>query len=172
MRLLTLTLLLALTAPTQRAAWNLDGLHEVEQPIGRLNPPDRHAILRKLQIVAAQLRGEEQNATGGPTFFVQATGDEHCGATGNCDFWVLDSNHTILLKTTAQMATYLPQLHDGRRDVLTALHNSAFGQIAARWQFDGNRYRRTACADIANANSFTGKSYRQPRIKPTACTSY
>jgi hypothetical protein len=164
--ILALSLLpMSLAAQSDR---DLSGLHSVKAPISLLDPPDRHEILRRLQIVASNLHGEAVLSGGQKTFFVQAFGQQLCGGTGNCNFWVFDSNHRILLRTVAQQATYLNEEHDGRRDVLTSFHGSAFESQTSRWQFDGRHYRRSGCTTI-NFNDGHGDFLKKPRVTSGPC---
>jgi hypothetical protein len=168
MRILLLVLLLATSASAQQPAWDLTGVHQPTQPISQLNPPDRHAILKRLQIADSQLHGEQLAFGKDPAFAIQGLGPILCGATGNCEFWVFDAAHQILLETSAQGFKLLPETHSGRPDLLTTMHDSAFEADAARWQFDGRRYRQSSCATIDFGDPY-GKTYPQPRVTPHPC---
>lgn len=153
-----------------QSATDLTSLHYLTTPISKLNPPDRHEILHRLQIVASQLRAEAVVTNGHESFFVQAqpgTGSLHCGNI-NCELWLFDSDYKILLETDAESVGYLPTAHNGRNDVLIARHNSAVEQGVARWQFDGTRYRKIRCADAIYGDT-DGNIYKTPHITPTPC---
>ena len=169
-RLLVLLTLLTLAATAQTPPiWDLTGIHEITTPISQLNPPDRHEILKHLQIVASQLRGEAVTAPNrDQTFVVQGYGSDLCGGTGNCSFWVFDAQHNILVKTVAQTFRFLPQIHNGKNDLLTAMHDSATSSDLTHWQFDGRRYHPIKCATVDYADPI-GNSYPRPKFTPSKC---
>ncbi|WP_263379722.1 hypothetical protein [Granulicella paludicola] len=150
-----------------QSRWPEQSTHQISKPISQLNPPDRHEILKQLQIVASQLRAEAIDQPNGRTFFVQSYGNELCGAAGNCSFWVFDRSHRILLDTIAQTAGYLSTSHDGRNDILTAEHASAFEQEETLWQFDGKHYKRSACTDVKYSE--LASKHAHPRITSIPC---
>lgn len=165
-----LILTCAIPIASAQSPADLKYLHNLSAPISKLNPPDRHEILHRLQIMASQLHAEAVITNGQPSFFVQARpglGSEHCGNI-NCQLWIFDADHKILLEANAESIGYLPTVHNGRKDVLIARHNSATEQGVARWQFDGTRYRRVHCVDVTYAD-IDEKAYKQPHIKPTPC---
>jgi hypothetical protein len=171
-RLLIALCLTALTTPmlVAQSQTDLASLHYLTTPISKLNPPDRHEILRRLQIVASQLRAKAVVINGQQSFFVQAQpviGSQYCGNI-NCELWIFDSDYKVLLEASAESVGYLPTVHNGRNDVLIAGHASAVEQGVARWQFDGRRYRRARCVDATYAD-IDGKVYKAPHIKPTPC---
>jgi hypothetical protein len=168
--LLTLTLTLTCAIASAQSETDLNYLHYLTTPISKLNPPDRREILRRLQIVASQLRAESVTTNGQQSFFVQAQpvlGSMYCGNI-NCQLWIFDADHKILLEASAESVGYLPTVHSGRNDVLIAGHASAVEQGVARWQFDGRRYRRVRCVDASYGDN-EGKIYKTPHIKPTPC---
>jgi hypothetical protein len=171
-RLLIALCLTTLATPIliAQSATDLNCLHHLTAPISKLNPPDRHEILHHLQIVASQLRAEAVTISGQQSFFVQAQpgiGSQYCGNI-NCQLWIFDADHKILLEANAESVGYLPTVHNGRNDVLIARHNSAVEQGVAQWQFDGRCYRRARCVD-AKYGDFEGKVYKTPHIEPTPC---
>jgi hypothetical protein len=173
-RLLIALCLTTLTTPIllAQSPTDLDCLHELTTPISKLNPPDRHEILRRLQIIASQLRAQAVSVNGQQSFFVQAQpglDSPFCGNI-NCELWIFDSDHKILLEASAESVGYLPTVHNGRNDVLIASHSSAVEQGVARWRFDGKRYRRARCVEVTYGD-FDGKVYKQPHIEPTPCQS-
>jgi hypothetical protein len=161
--------LTTLATPTLQAqsASDLADLHYLKTPISKLNPPDRHEILNRLQIVASQLRAEAVTTNGQQSFFVQGIGSPYCGNV-NCSVWIFDSNHKILLDTFAEGVGYLPTTHNGRNDILISRHESAWEQDILRYKFDGTHYRKVRCADVLYADS-DGKPYKSPHITPTPC---
>jgi hypothetical protein len=166
-RLLLLSLFVSFASAFAQSAW-LNPTHEIKLPISQLNQPDRHEILKRLQVVASQLRAEAIKQPNGMTFFVQAYGSNLCGAVGNCSFWVFDSYHRILLRSIAQTAGYLPTEDHGRNDILTAEHMSAWQQEITHWKFDGQKYKRFACADIESEN-LEGHRYMHPKVTKVPC---
>jgi hypothetical protein len=171
MRLVAIALLLCASVSLAQllSPPDLDGLREASRPISKLNPSDRHAILSLLQIAAAQLRGEAVKADGENAFVIQGYGSELCSPTGNCSLWVFDAQHNVLLRNIiAQQYRYLPQVHDGRSDLLTTMHGSAFESDITIWRFDGHRYRKSSCAGVTYGD-IDGTVYKRPRIKPEKC---
>jgi hypothetical protein len=159
---------LAMPASVAQSPADVAGVHELSMPISKLNSADRHEILKRLQIVASQLRGEVVISGTTRTFFIQGSGQEQCGATGNCSFWIFDTDHKIMLDGSAQSAKYLEQMHAGRNDVLTTLHDSASELDITYWKFNGKRYRRFRCGTIDYSDP-DGNRYEHPLFTAHLC---
>lgn len=97
-------------------------------------------------------------------FLVQGVGDI-CGAA-NCDFWVLDTKHHILLEKVTQTYSILPQIHNGRPDIFTSMHGSATDSSLSYWQFQGRRYVRIHCAELSYGDA-DGNIFNKPKSPHT-----
>lgn len=93
--------------------------------------------------VQQSLRYEQRDGL----ILVQAYNTDGCGAVGNCQFFLLNDEHELLLSNVvAYFLTVLGSSHHGVPDVLLGEHISA-GQTAQTWyRFDGSRYRASRCA--------------------------
>lgn len=150
-----------------QSMWNPAEAHEVKQPISAMAPPDRHVILQQLKIEANQLRGETVRYRGATSFFVQGK-QELCGATGNCKLWVFDPQHRQVLYAESAVQRYLPERHNGRYDIVTFLHDSAFEVYGTRWEYDGARYRAAACVTRQTADA-AGNSLAVAKVAAVPC---
>jgi len=101
-------------------------------------------------------------------YFVQASGSYLCGATGNCEAWVLGDDYKVLLRGYAQTFKLLSAVHNGRADILTGLHDSAMASYLTQWRFNGSRYVRSSCALIEYEDLAAG-FYKVPKITPQPC---
>jgi hypothetical protein len=100
-------------------------------------------------------RVERLNFSGAPVLAVQPTGDDFCGATGNCDFWIIDlRQQRILLRAIGVQQFAVAQgSASGLPDVITRAHASAFDGELIRWHFSEGTYHPAACATEENADA-------------------
>ena len=115
------------------------------------------------------------NHDGIPELMTQATGDEFCGASGNCTFLVFTQRKGVYVKildSIAQTYTIQPTVSSGFQDLILGMHGSATEAELKLYKYDGQRYRRTSCYD---ANwSVLGKDgeihdLKSPTIKASPC---
>ena len=165
--LISAVILTAFPAAAQQRPWDVKGTHEIPS-LRQMPSADRTDITSRLHMKSAELRAERISTQPEDIFFVLSVGSDPCGAVGNCRFWVLDNRYNIILKGAAQWANLLPTSHDGRHDVMTSLHNSAFDSYLTQWRFNGTRYRRFACADVTYLDP-NGNPYKRPRVAPFQC---
>ena len=170
----------------QVIAWPAVRLHEASGGLIRLPPADRAIAERLLHSRLGPLfqgEGNEQmnkaiqffrverlNLGGTPTLAVQGTGENLCGATGNCAFWIIDlRQRRIVLRADGvqQFAVDQTSKH-GLPDVITGTHESTTGSELIRWQFIGGNYESAACA-TRDDNDPDGTPLPQPKIAPHPC---
>jgi hypothetical protein len=73
---------------------------------------------------------------------------DFCGATGNCAFWIFQRNTgkpTLVLESDAQGVFMGRNLHLGRSDIVTSLHDSAFRQQINVYRWNGKVYDLLDC---------------------------
>lgn len=103
---------------------------------------------------------------------VQASDNCHCGATGNCSFWILErdgKSFRVLLDTSvAHFFSVERSRTNGYRDILTSLHGSAFSSDLVLYRFDGVQYRATDCG-TEDYESEDGGMAKRPRLTRTEC---
>ena len=116
--------------------------------------------LQRVRVRRSDLGGGTQG------FVVEGTGCL-CDA-GNCEFWLVTSDMTVLFDGMAQTYALLPQLTNDRYDFVTASHVSTTESTRAMYTFDGTKYQSTQCADITLANAF-GSLQMKPTITVKKC---
>jgi hypothetical protein len=103
---------------------------------------------------------------------VQASDNCHCGATGNCAFWVLEregKGFRVLLETDmVHLFSVERARKNGYRDILTSSHGSAFFSELVLYRFDGAQYRATDCGS-ENYEAEDGAMAKRPTLTRTAC---
>lgn len=110
---------------------------------------------------------------------VQAQDNCHCGASGNCSFWVLRQTQsgfeTLLATYGVQEFSVEPTRSQGYKDLMTASHYSASRQDLVLYRFDGKIYHPSQCATAEY--HFAGKKRHgyeiadaKPTIRPEPCT--
>lgn len=103
---------------------------------------------------------------------VQASDNCHCGATGNCWFWVLQregKGFRVLLETDmVHLFSVETSRKNGYRDILTSSHGSAFYSDLVLYRFDGAQYRATDCGSVDYEGEDGGMAKR-PRLARTEC---
>ena len=162
------------TSFAQQIDWDLTGAQQVTQSLERLPARDRLGIVHRLREKADDLHAMRVEAGAGHIFVVQGAGQEMCSPTGNCSFWLVSADYKILGRTIAQTFTVQSTSHHGRPDLITAMHGSAFDSDFIRWQFDGMRYLKAACAAAEFGNGLGDAGpvwYAQPHITPESCRS-
>lgn len=152
----------------QPPPWNPKGLAEADAPLRKLPAPDRQAIVMRLRIRERSLRASKVTTGSSHIYFVQGYDSNLCGATGNCEAWVLSDDYKVVLRGNAQTFKLLSTVHNGRADILTGLHDSAMASDLTRWRFNGSRYVRSSCALIEYEDLAAGR-YKVPKITPRPC---
>src|SRR5262245_11463280 len=103
---------------------------------------------------------------------VQASDNCHCGATGNCGFWVLQregKSFRVLLETSmVHLFSVEPSRTNGYRVILTSSHGSAFYSDLVLYRFDGAQYRATDCGS-EDYESEDGGMAKRPKLTRTEC---
>jgi hypothetical protein len=96
-----------------------------------------------------------------------------CGATGNCDFWLLDETQPgpklVLHAIGVQSFAVNESLSYDRFDLVTRSHSSASQSWLQKFVFDGNRYRRTSCALMDYMDYSTMEALKTPIVSKTEC---
>ena len=183
------TLLFAQTAARpalEPSAWPLTHLREASLPLERVPLAERSAALSLLKPYlgplfqgesAAQLtqamrsfRVERVTLAGHPALAIQPSGNELCGSTGNCSFWVVDlRNRRVVLNAVGiQSFAVTPTGPRGMPEIITSSHASTYEQERVRWQFQGSRYQQESCATV-NVATDDGQPYPTPKITRHPC---
>ena len=167
-------------------AWPLTHLHEASTPLERFPPAERSVALSVLKpdlgpLFQGQSSAEINNAmrffraerltlAGGAALAVQPSGNELCGATGNCSFWIVDLRHRRVILNAVGIQSFAvgPTQPGGMPEIFTSSHASAYEQELIRWQFQGATYRQESCATV-NTASDDGQPYPTPRITGHPC---
>jgi hypothetical protein len=99
----------------------------------------------------------------GDLILVQAHNLDGCGAVGNCQFFLLDGKHHVLLSNVAAYyLTILTSLHHGDPDILLGEHISASETAQTWYRFNGSRYEAVRCAiDNYGLPYLDGKRHRE-----------
>jgi hypothetical protein len=175
------------TLAAQVIAWPTARLHEASGGLMRLPPSDRAIVERLLHsqlgpMAQGEDAGQIKNAIqsfrverislgGMSALAIQATGNDLCGAPGNCSFWIIDlPQRRIVFHADGVQQFAVDQRSKSRfADVITSTHESALESELIRWQFTGGIYRPSACAtrDFGDSN---GNPLPQPKITPHPCT--
>lgn len=94
-----------------------------------------------------------------------------CGAVGNCPFWLIgETAHPTALMHAVGIQTFAFQksLTADHFDLVLGSHDSAMLTFLQRFQFDGTKYRRKACASIEWSDS-AGNALHPPRTIDQRC---
>lgn len=194
MPILSLTLLIAvLSAQTgasrtpEPQAWPLIPLHEASTALERFPPSERSVVVallkpylgplvqgestEELNRLMRSFRAQRLTLGGSPALVVQPSGNEFCGATGNCSFWVVDLRRRRVVLNAVGIRSFAvsPSRGAGMPEILTSSHASAYEQEEIRWQFQGSSYQRESCATVDTAND-DGQPYPTPRITLHPCS--
>lgn len=112
------------------------------------------------------------NSAGQHGLIVQASGVCMCGATGNCDFWLIaerPSGFDVVLQTIGiQSFEITTTTSNGYFDVVLGSHSSATDTDLSLYHYTGSYYRRSACAFM----SYQGDHFQTltvPSITPQSC---
>lgn len=162
-----LTASLASNAMAQHLHWDNRRAEEVDMPLSKFSPEDRNGVSTAVRTPASELHATRLIVGSVTLFAVQPYGDDICSPTGNCTFWILDNRYRIVLTTIAQMFEVLRTLHNGKPDILTSMHGSAFESGFTQWRFNGHRYRKFACAD--RSFIYSGNVLKRSIIFPEPC---
>ena len=178
--------LVYLSLAAQVVAWPVVSLHQANGGLLRQPANDRAITERLLRSQlgpmaqgedAGQMnnaiqafRIERLNLPAAPALAVQASGQDFCGATGNCTFWIIDvRQRRIILRADAVQQFAVERSKSGFPDVITSTHASEFEHELIRWKFVGGTYQPATCAtdDYAGPD---GNPLPQPKITPHPCT--
>jgi hypothetical protein len=103
---------------------------------------------------------------------VQGSGDCMCGATGNCNFWLVaerPSGFDVVLQTIGiQSFEIRKTMSNGFFDVVLGAHDSATEADLSLYHYTGSYYRRAACALM----SYEGPNWtvlKTPHVTPQKC---
>jgi hypothetical protein len=183
-----LTALLLATLTPQAAPWPLPNLHGARTLLSRLAPSDRATVERLLHPELGPLfQGEPEQSidkaiasfpteplslAGLRALAVQATGEELCGTTGNCSFWIIDLQRRRILLRAMGVGAYTVDrsASHGTPDIVTSTLESGAGHELIRWRFGAAAYSPQTCA-TANYADADGHPYKEPQIVPHACSS-
>lgn len=183
----SLSTLLTPTAQGQTAPWASIPTHSPAASLQRLPPTERTTIYKILRPELGPLfqgeaasvaddairgfRAERINLGGVSAVAVQPSGNELCGATGNCAFWIVDLLHRRVLLRAQAVGSYAIDPLGPRAvpDIVTSAHASAFEQEWIRWAFTSGHYEQQSCAMVTNADE-DGKPLPQPKITPHPCS--
>jgi hypothetical protein len=155
----------------ERAAL-VDGLAEqLRASIGTKS--NLRALALKTRVKLVDLNGD-----GRPEVIAQPVGDEVCGATGNCFFWVFEktaSGYRLLLdakdgdpKPGIQVFTIQPTRSQGFSDLVLGTHDSASERTLYLYRYHDGRYRQTDCynADWWSTQGGSWHQLKQPEVTP------
>jgi hypothetical protein len=194
-RNLAAVLLVAITpcALAQSFHWDAKKSHELVRKNAirfakELSPEDRslllYAIVARLRPGMADLdiQSEKQlldaaadtrievvdlDGDGKPEVIAQSWGDEMCGATGNCAFWIfkkIGSVYKAILIGAAQTFAVEETGTNGFRDVTLGLHDSATKSELRLYRFSEGRYHKRGCFDANWAKEVGGPILKKPII--------
>lgn len=171
---------------SQANAWPLAATHEASTSLERLPPAQRSIVLPLLKPYLGPLvqgesseeinrtmrsfRAERLTLAGSPAVAVQPSGNELCGATGNCSFWVVDLRHrrVVLNAVGVQSFALSPAAAPAMPQIITSSHASSHEQERILWEFQGSTYQRESCATVDTASD-DGQPYPTPKITPHPC---
>ena len=112
------------------------------------------------------------NHDGLSEIIAQPVGNEFCSPTGNCPFWVFrktGSIYKLVLNGLGQTFTLQPNYTNGFRDIVVAMHGSAFDQELKLYRYRNGRYYRESCYDASwQARDNPEVILKEPRITPCA----
>jgi hypothetical protein len=171
---------------SEPSAWPLAQLHETSMPLERFPAADRSVALSllkpylgplfqgdssgQLNSVIRSFRAERLTLAGSPALVVQPSGNELCGATGNCSFWILDLRHRrVVLNAEGIQSFAVSSSRSGAMpEIITSSHASTYQQERIRWQFQSPSYQRESCATVDTATD-DGQPYPTPKVTPHPC---
>ncbi|HXU34704.1 MAG TPA: hypothetical protein VN851_29345 [Thermoanaerobaculia bacterium] len=117
----------------------------------------------------------ELNGDAEPELWVRAIGSPPCGAA-NCPNWMyrkIAGGYELLLAAASINRIEVQKSSTlGYRDVMTAMHGSAWESSLTLYKFDGKRYRRKACFERTyQYKDAKGelREWKKPRITKTEC---
>jgi hypothetical protein len=123
---------------------------------------------KQLQDAALKTRilSTDLNRDGQPEIIAQGT--VGCSPTGNCPFWVfrkMNGAYKLLLNGVGQTFTLQQSYTNGFRDIVVAMHDSAFESSLTLYRYDGTSYHDREChiASWADRND-PSRQLDQPRI--------
>jgi hypothetical protein len=161
-------------------------MHETSVALERIPPAERAAALsllkpylgpmyqgdstEQLNQAIRSFRAERVTLAGSPALVVQATGNDLCGASGNCSFWIIDLRHRRVVLDAVGIRSFaiLPTRSGGMPVIITGGHASAFEEGVTRWHFQGSSYHYDGCATVTSADN-DGQPYPTPKIKSYPC---
>lgn len=120
--------------------------------------------------VIHSFRAERLTLAGSTALVVQPTGNELCGVSGNCSFWIIDLRHRRVLLNAIGIQSYSVSSTraGGMPDIITASHASALEHELVRWHFQGSSYEREDCATATYASD-DGQPHPAPKITSHPC---
>ncbi len=99
----------------------------------------------------------------------------YCSPTGNCSMWFFrktPQGYKLLIDSIGQDFTVEKTTTNGFRDLVVAMHSSAFEKWLKVYRYAHGRYWRAACYDWdTQALGSDGEVHQlnEPRITPTPC---
>lgn len=172
---------------SEPAAWPLTTLHEASTPLERFPAAERSVALsllkpdlgplvqgessEQLNQVMRGFRAERLTLAGNPALIVQPSGNELCGGTGNCSFWIVDLRHRRVVLNAVGIQSFAVHATrpGGVPEIITSSHASTYEQERVRWQFQGSSYQRESCATVDTASD-DGQPYPTPKVTPHPCS--
>jgi hypothetical protein len=104
----------------------------------------------------AHLQVDRLSATGPLLYAVQAGDSCGCGATGNCDFWIVlvqGSRASVILEDSmVQRFAVEPNASTPYPEIATASHVSVTESTVTIFRFNGHRYIRQRCYELSYPN--------------------
>lgn len=97
-----------------------------------------------------QIKLVDLNGDGVPEVIAQGVGDDACcSPTGNCPIWVFmktKPGYKVLLRANSIQTFTIQRTKTNRfRDLVLAMHGSAFDQGLYLYRYSNGKYRNTAC---------------------------
>jgi hypothetical protein len=132
------------------------------------DPKTTAGLFNELRIRRVLLNNDGEHG-----LIVQGSAVCMCGATGNCDFWLLDEgaqgSKLVLQAIGIQSFDLTRSLAQDRFNIVTRGHSSASQSWLQKFVFDGNRYRRTSCALMDYMDYSTMQALKTPIVSETRC---
>jgi hypothetical protein len=139
-----------------------DLLHSILRPEAgddRCSEPDPERF--------SSLRFVELGSNERTQVIVQGVGPCQCSPTGNCSFWVYQQSangYRLLLRRGAVQAFSIEDTRShGYRDIVTAMHGSAFESGLTVFKFDGTRYQRRECWNMSYPEPDSNSTPTEPK---------
>ena len=116
------------------------------------------------------------NRDGKSEIVVQGLNKYLCSPTGNCSYWVYRKTENgyekLLQASDVQQYYFQKSFSNEHRDIMTAMHGSAWDSDLSVYKFDGTQYRLKEC--MSRSYSYLDKQGRvretsKPIIKPIKC---